>query len=48
VSVKIENTHLEVRFAHLSDDLEKNTAGFFQTADRAERTSLKSGCKVIF
>ena len=39
VSVKIENTHLEVRSDHLSDELKKNTAGFFQTADRAEWAS---------
>ena len=36
VEVKIEKAHLQVRSDFLSYELEKNEAGFFQTADRAE------------
>ncbi|MGD8846615.1 MAG: long-chain fatty acid--CoA ligase [Desulfobacteraceae bacterium] len=39
VEVKIEKTHLQVRSDFLSRELEKNGAGFFQTADRAQWAS---------
>ena len=39
VDVKIENAHLMVQSDFLSHELEKNAAGYFQTADRAEWTS---------
>jgi acyl-coenzyme A synthetase/AMP-(fatty) acid ligase len=35
VNVRIEDTHLKVKSEFLSDKLRKDTAGFFQTADRA-------------
>lgn len=36
VNVRIENTHMKVQSDFLSGELEKDSAGFFQTADRAE------------